>query len=311
MKKLFCIFICSFFIFGYTVKESKEGEGIQFVTRDTGEGAPTIKGHIEDDTLKINKITNKAGSGAVELFKGATIPSGEKLVTESIENATGRGPPGLVPIGGMVAVMSHLSGAWAPPASGFIKDGFMRADGNTVPSCGGCALEGVTLPNMVNQLAKGNATSSSVSAGSNNVAGLSGTVSKADWNDDQSTHNHHYAIALYDYNYGPSGVGAGMGTGGIYIGGVFNYSGVSTGTWAGASSTLAIGAPYDAGLDQANMITGNPSSSTPTEYEHTRYGSHGDTAPGSASWSSTSSVSFDTATATPPNLPVIWVIRVQ
>jgi hypothetical protein len=58
--------------------------------------------------------------------------------------------PGTVPLGGMVAVVPNLdtANAWQPPASGVIKDGFMRADGATVPSGQGSPLQGKVLPNM-------------------------------------------------------------------------------------------------------------------------------------------------------------------
>jgi hypothetical protein len=50
----------------------------------------------------------------------------------------------------MVAVVPNLdtANAWQPPASGIIKDGFMRADGATVPSGQGSPLQGKVLPNM-------------------------------------------------------------------------------------------------------------------------------------------------------------------
>ena len=91
----------------------------------------------------------------------------EAAVVERIENSSGGTPPGMVPIGGMVAVMPNVTGAWQPPASGAIKDGFMRADGSTVNDSGS-PLNGQTLPNMVNKMARGS-TDSSTSGGNDSV----------------------------------------------------------------------------------------------------------------------------------------------
>jgi hypothetical protein len=76
--------------------------------------------------------------------------------------ATSLNAPGVVPIGGMVAVMpSTHANAWQPPASGVIKDGFMLADGSAVPSCSDCILPtGTVLPNMVGSFPKGSSSTS-------------------------------------------------------------------------------------------------------------------------------------------------------
>lgn len=120
---------------------------------------------------------------------------------------TGITGPGSVPIGGMVAIMptTHAN-AWQPPASGAIKDGFMRADGSTVPTCADCTIPaGTVLPNMVGNFAKGTATTSGTAAtaqklvlanipristpytpvGTNAASGVSGTVGGTD-----GTHTH-------------------------------------------------------------------------------------------------------------------------
>ncbi len=73
--------------------------------------------------------------------------------------------PGSVPIGGMVAVMPNIqaSDAWQPPASGVIKDGFMRADGHTITAQnvtdGSKLRAGTVLPSMTAKYPRGNTTS--------------------------------------------------------------------------------------------------------------------------------------------------------
>lgn len=84
--------------------------------------------------------------------------TGQKIVIKKEIEAQVQSP-GFVPIGGMVAVMPHVSGSWQPPASGAVKDGFMRADGSTVTD-GDSPLNGEVLPNMAsNTYARGDSTS--------------------------------------------------------------------------------------------------------------------------------------------------------
>lgn len=52
---------------------------------------------------------------------------------------------GLVPVGSVIAVMSHLSGVASLPASGVASNGWMRCDGSVIPS--GQTLSG-TLPDL-------------------------------------------------------------------------------------------------------------------------------------------------------------------
>jgi len=80
--------------------------------------------------------------------------------------------PGTVPIGCMLASMPNIDAvnAWQPPASGVIKDGFMRADG-TIIDAGhvalGCLLAlGTTLPSMMQRYPRGG-TTSGATGGSN------------------------------------------------------------------------------------------------------------------------------------------------
>jgi len=73
--------------------------------------------------------------------------------------------PGTVPIGCMLASMPNIDAvnAWQPPASGVIKDGFMRADGTVITASHisqGCKLAlNTALPNMIQRYPRGNTTS--------------------------------------------------------------------------------------------------------------------------------------------------------
>lgn len=120
------------------------------------------------------------------------------LKTDSLLNSDGTGvPPGLMPIGGMIAVMPDIdSNAWQPPASGAIKDGFMRADGHQITAgnvASGCLFpEGTYLPNMVSMVARGGTAScdGSIScqskSGGNDSITPSGTVSQPNFSGDSA-----------------------------------------------------------------------------------------------------------------------------
>lgn len=97
--------------------------------------------------IKVDQISGASGNTV-------TFPAGQTLKVDTIQATTaGAQPPGMVPIGGMVAVMPAVdaTNAWQPPAGTptcAIKDGFMRADGCVVPSGQGSPLQGKTLPDM-------------------------------------------------------------------------------------------------------------------------------------------------------------------
>jgi hypothetical protein len=115
-----------------------------------------------------------SGSGNIIIDPGTSgnVQVKKELRTDSIKDLAGTGtPPGVVPIGGMIAVVPALDTAnsWQPPATGVCKDGFMRADGATVPNTGACVgspLVGRILPNMgltagsVNRYPRGSAATS-------------------------------------------------------------------------------------------------------------------------------------------------------
>jgi len=117
----------------------------------------------------LNTLGTNAWLG-LKLGSGAELTPRERLLSapfalKAKESASVDGP-GMVPLGGMVAIMPHLAGSWQPPASGQIKDGFMLADGHIVTAknvAGGCAFaEGTTLPDMVNRFARGETNSGSI-----------------------------------------------------------------------------------------------------------------------------------------------------
>jgi hypothetical protein len=103
-----------------------------------------------------------SGNMILDAKTGYVVKVSKTLQVDKIVNLAGTsGAPGMVPIGGMVAVMpnTHAS-AWQPPVSGAIKDGFMRADGSVVPTCSDCTIPaGTTLPNMTTRYVKGSTTS--------------------------------------------------------------------------------------------------------------------------------------------------------
>lgn len=49
---------------------------------------------------------------------------------------------GLLPVGSVLPIMSHITGSYSPPASGVVKDGFMICDGAAIP--GSQAMSGNT-----------------------------------------------------------------------------------------------------------------------------------------------------------------------
>jgi hypothetical protein len=144
--------------------------------------------------------------------------------TDSIQGLSTMSPPGMVPLGGMIAVMPNVDtvNSWQPPASGVIKDGFMRADGAVVPSGQGSPLQGKTLPNMTPSVgndrymkasratswttgvyATGGANTVTLAptnipqlstnytpAGTNAASSVSISVDKTQWNSNQNTHSH-------------------------------------------------------------------------------------------------------------------------
>ena len=141
--------------FGTIIKETKQGQSIEFYTNESGTVAKSAE-LTSSGTLKVNEVTDLAGTGT---------------------------PPGMIPIGGMVAVMPGVTGAWQPPATTVVKDGFMRADGATVADAAS-PMNGQVLPNMVNSFARGATTSSITPVGGSDSSTPTGTNTGSAFNGD-------------------------------------------------------------------------------------------------------------------------------
>lgn len=103
-----------------------------------------------------------SGNLVLDAKVGSVVKVNKTLRVDNITNLAGTsGAPGMVPVGGLVAVMPNThANAWQPPAMGAIKDGFMRADGAVVPTCADCVIPtGTATPNMVTRFLKGSTTS--------------------------------------------------------------------------------------------------------------------------------------------------------
>ena len=159
-RNLFRVFLSALLITsgasqGAVIKESKQGQSIEFYTNESGTVAKSAE-LTPGGTLKVNEVTDLAGTGT---------------------------PPGMIPIGGMVAVMPGVTGAWQPPATTVVKDGFMRADGATVADAAS-PMNGQVLPNMVNSFARGATTSSITPVGGSDSSTPTGTNTGSAFNGD-------------------------------------------------------------------------------------------------------------------------------
>lgn len=76
---------------------------------------------------------------------------------------------GLVPLGAIIAVATHIAGAMQPPASGVVEGGWMRADGAAIPA--GNTLSGNTVDLTGSRFILG---TSGAGAGANPVSGGTG-----------------------------------------------------------------------------------------------------------------------------------------
>ena len=182
-------------------------------------------------------------NGAISVAGDITVATGNTLKVDTITNTAGTGtPPGIVPIGGMIAVVPALDTAnsWQPPATGVCKDGFMRADGATVPGTGACVgspLVGRTLPNMgltagsVNRYPRGSAatswaTGTYTTGGANTV-----TIGSANL----PTHTHLAGTLSVDINHDHGAVNSGTEAGAAAsYGVVYAHNSV---TWSAISRT--------------------------------------------------------------------------
>ena len=115
---------------------------------------------------------NTAAWGAASSSSSGMMTTGAQTLGGAKTFQDGMFGPGSVPIGCMIVAMPNIDAvnSWQPPATGVIKDGFMRADG-TVINAGhvsqGCLLAaGTVLPNMIQKYPRGN-TTSGTTGGSN------------------------------------------------------------------------------------------------------------------------------------------------
>ena len=131
-------------------------------------------------------ITTQAGDLTLGAATGSSVTVlNNTFKVNQITDGTGTAsPPGMVPIGGMIAVMPNVhANAWQPPIDcTTIKNGFMLAGtasgACTVPVCADCIIPtGTTLPNMYHAYPRGGGASSGTTGGAN-VYTPAGTVSQ-------------------------------------------------------------------------------------------------------------------------------------
>jgi hypothetical protein len=248
----------------------------------------------------------------------ASLPTGFTMKSDLITTTTGGTPPGMVPIGGMVAVMpSTHANAWQPPAQNVIKDGFMRADGGTIPACADCIIPaGTVLPNMVGSFAKGTSTTTGTATaaqklvagatgqlppltptgtnsggsvtGSNSGGSVTGSVTALSGTADSGGgHSHNYtSSSSVDGGQGQlgtkTGTNSGTQSGSIWAVGGHTHTLTGTGTWAQGTFTNPTWAQ---GTFTNPTFAGNNMGATNTTTQ--------------------------TVVPDPANVTVIWVIRVK
>jgi hypothetical protein len=148
-KKIFCLLLgISSMADAGVIKIRNAGQPDAYVpTMDSNNSSNlTVKG-LKATTSTLTTV-NATTVNATTIANATTV--GATTVNATTVNATTISAPGFVPLGGMIAVTPAIDtvNSWQPPATGVIKDGFMRADGNTVPSGQGSPLQGKVLPNM-------------------------------------------------------------------------------------------------------------------------------------------------------------------
>ena len=279
-----------------------------------------VNGTVKATAAQIDTISNTAGTDAVTFSQGLTVTSGKVLKADFIQTSAGGSPPGFIPIGGMIAVMptTHAN-VWQPPLTGVIKDGFMRADGGTVPTCADCIIPaGTTLPNMVGSFPKGTATTTGTATASQKLVAanipqvstsytpagtidvtLSGVTPSLSSNSVASTtHNHEW-----------------LTTAGLTI---------INGSWLSASSTRAVQGTspnpfYLQAIPPINQYTSTPtpfySAGTETTTVAISGGSYSVNTKTFAGTAATitvgTAVGAQTTAPDPANVTVVWVIRVK
>ena len=159
-----------------------------------GDSATTSDASVVRTSRSVSTGSGLTGGGNLSTDRTLSVDStvvrttGDQSIGGTKTFSDGIVGPGSVPIGGMVAVMPTIGAAtWQPPATGAIKDGFMRADGHQITaanvSAGSIIPEGVYLPNMVSMIARGGTAScdgsiacQSKTGGNDSVALVSGNL---------------------------------------------------------------------------------------------------------------------------------------
>lgn len=263
------------------------------------------------------KISAPSGNLILDAKAGSVVKVNKTLQVDSIKNLAGTsGAPGMVPIGGMVAVMptTHAN-AWQPPADcSTIKDGFMRTSTTAgaacvVPTCADCVIPaGTTLPNMYQKYTRGGGTSGTT--GGANTQGLAAVN-----------------IPQVSTSYTPAGSVSGSATGG----GVDHTHSGSTGEGSFSYAAVIVGQSTSLSMDwDSHLLTrgGNVVDSTPGTYNwNGRKHTHDFGTSGASVYSHTHglSASFGGTAATitvgnasptevnnePAYTEVVWIIRVK
>ena len=243
-------------------------------------------------------------------------------VAKTVTLGSGVTGPGFVPLGGMVAVMPTLhANAWQPPASGAIKDGFMRADGATVSAQnvtdGSVFPAGTVLPNMVGNYPKGDTTSGGTGGSTTITSNV--TVSTQPAFTVPGHYHNTFVLTAAGQTLGTTNVTSGAGSA------HFHYQGYGTTGANGYHITVDTANGGVANAGTGVTVTGDESSHKhSTNIAHThgsssvsgsvgyQSGSNGDAVGGFAATRSTN-VALNNAAVTydPPYVDVVWVIRVK
>jgi hypothetical protein len=228
-----------------------------------------------------------SGNLILDAKVGSVVKVNKTLRVDNITNLAGTsGAPGMVPIGGMVAVMPNThANAWQPPTTGVIKDGFMRADGAVVPTCADCVIPaGTATPNMVTRFTKGSTTSGATA----------GSATK-----NLPAHYHGFSLTAAGQSLGSttSYVKSAPNLGSWYINlSAGSTSGGTTGTYGNTSGAVGNDSPPNV-LSVDLSHSHSPSSVS---------GTVGNT--GGCDGNSSSSCSINVE---PAYMEVVWIIRVK
>jgi len=211
-KILIAAFVCFVAVTLYAASRTLQGDRIIETTSGVG--------------VTVDGVLLKDGNATI----GTAGITTANITSANITNTlTG---PGVVPVGTMLAVVPTFNAnSWQPPATGVIKDGYMRADGGTVPACADCIIPaGSVLPDMRTKYPKGGSTSG--------TAGGANTVTIASSN--LPTHTHGYSTTTgtegsHTHAYSTT---SGSGTSHTHGDGTYaSASGAVTGTIGGSDGT--------------------------------------------------------------------------